>query len=513
VRRRDRLAKLEANRNSLVDRLQKLHHEVGIHAVSQDPQVQLSQLAAALAGQREMVLRRRDLQKEERDLRKQLGTDLQELRRLRRRRESLFAEARVTDEDELRVRVGQIERAADLGKRKQRLTDQITSLVGGHCADEQIEKELDGYNPENLKRRWDDLVTRLHDSQTHLGQLHQRRGEINQEMKSLAENRRLSAARFELSAVRQQLDEAASQWRTAATTWHVLEHVRETYEAERQPETLDEASMYLERLTRGKHNRVWTPLGRHELRVDDQQGKPLPLDVLSRGTREAVFLSLRLALVASYGRRGVNIPMVLDDVLVNLDAQRAEAAVELLCDYSRGTRVTRQPRQHQEPAPVAVAPEPPTQSQSESQPELQFVNEPEIVDNAVDDLVFAEPMVEEPTFPPMEELDDEEAIEEELDEEYVLSDADGNSPLPTLQLGDFDDPVEEELPLKTDASVEAALDEMPEEEPEEEAEDEVDSTPLDDVDELFAEQADDEDHGDGPWWSFDHGFAKEETAA
>ena len=124
----------------------------------------------------------------------------------------------------------------------------------------------------------------------------------------------------------------------STTTWHLLEHVRETYEAERQPETLDEASMYLERLTSGKYTRVWTPLGRHELRVDDQEGKPLPLDVLSRGTREAVFLSLRLALVASYGRAGINIPMVLDDVLVNLDAQRAEAAVGLLCDFAREGR-------------------------------------------------------------------------------------------------------------------------------------------------------------------------------
>jgi hypothetical protein len=91
----------------------------------------------------------------------------------------------------------------------------------------------------------------------------------------------------------------------------------------------------------------------------------------------------------------------------------------------------------------------------------------------------------------------------------VLSSDEGNSLLPTLQLGDFDDAPEEELPLKTDASVEAILDEMPEDEPE----DEVDSAPPDDVDELFAEDADNDDDSDGPWWSFDHGFAKEETAA
>jgi hypothetical protein len=64
----------------------------------------------------------------------------------------------------------------------------------------------------------------------------------------------------------------------------------------------------------------------------------MSLDVLSRGTREAVFLSLRLALVSAYGRRGVNIPMVLDDVLVNLDAKRSEAAVRVLCDFAKEGR-------------------------------------------------------------------------------------------------------------------------------------------------------------------------------
>jgi uncharacterized protein YhaN len=519
VRRRDRLAKLEANRNSLVERLQKLHHDVGINAVSQDPQVQLSQLSAALDGQREMVTRRRDLQKEERELRKQLATDLQEMRRLRRSREALFAESRVTDEPELRARVEKIEHVADLQKRKHTLSEQIVVVVGGHCTDADIERELDTYNPENLKRRWDDLVTRLHDSQTHIGQLHQRRGEINQEMKSLGENRRLSVARFELSCIRKQLSDAACEWRTVTTTWHLLEQVRETYEAERQPETLDEASMYLERLTRGKYTRVWTPLGRHELRVDDQDGKALSLDVLSRGTREAVFLSLRLALVASYGRRGVNIPMVLDDVLVNLDAHRAEAAVSLLCDFAResrqllfftchdhiremfqradvdirilpghgtpGTRIVRQ----QMPV-IAAQPAP--------------LPEPAPVPEAVEKESLPEPVAEEPAGAPGE-CEPPAAVEAQHDEdEYVLRDEDNDDHSPLIQLGDFDTE-DDELPLNTDESVDAEYEDEPEEDPV--------PAQAEDVDELFADADEGTPDCDGPWWSFGHGLEREGSAA
>ena len=56
--------------------------------------------------------------------------------------------------------------------------------------------------------------------------------------------------------------------------------------------------------------------------------------MLSRGTREAVFISLRLSLAAAYARRGVAIPLVLDDVLVNFDSIRAESAAKVLRDFA-----------------------------------------------------------------------------------------------------------------------------------------------------------------------------------
>ncbi len=65
-----------------------------------------------------------------------------------------------------------------------------------------------------------------------------------------------------------------------------------------------------------------------------RQGRPLPVESLSRGTREQLFLSLRLALASSYARRGSPLPLVLDDVLVNFDADRAKAAAAVLRDFA-----------------------------------------------------------------------------------------------------------------------------------------------------------------------------------
>ncbi|HZV93930.1 MAG TPA: hypothetical protein VFF72_11980, partial [Caldimonas sp.] len=87
-------------------------------------------------------------------------------------------------------------------------------------------------------------------------------------------------------------------------------------------------------LTDGRYTRVWTPLGENILLADDADGRRLPVEALSRGTREQLFLSLRLALVGSYARRGVELPLVLDDVLVNFDARRAKAAAAVLRDFA-----------------------------------------------------------------------------------------------------------------------------------------------------------------------------------
>ena len=68
---------------------------------------------------------------------------------------------------------------------------------------------------------------------------------------------------------------------------------------------------------------------------DSEEGGTISVDKLSRGTREAVYLSLRLALVGAYARRGSVVPMVLDDVLVNFDGRRIRAAAEVLREFSR----------------------------------------------------------------------------------------------------------------------------------------------------------------------------------
>jgi hypothetical protein len=153
-------------------------------------------------------------------------------------------------------------------------------------------------------------------------------------MKTLASDRRLAEVQLEMATLEKQIQVGRSRWKTLAATHRMLEQVCEVYETQRQPETLREASGFLKQLTGGKYTRIWTQLGKNQLRIDNQSGQALPLEVLSRGTREAVFIALRLALASAFSRRGVAVPLVLDDVLVNFDSHRAQLAAQVLKDFA-----------------------------------------------------------------------------------------------------------------------------------------------------------------------------------
>jgi hypothetical protein len=185
-----------------------------------------------------------------------------------------------------------------------------------------------------LDGRAAELRQRLAGMQAQLHGLLEKHGRLSEQLDALAADRRLASKQLDLAVLEKRLEDAIHRWQVLAATCRILDVIRDTYQRHRQPETLQEASGYLDRLTQGRYHRVWTPLGDRALRVDDAEGHALPVESLSRGTREQLFLSLRLALASSYARRGAPLPLVLDDVLVNFDAERAKAAAAVLRDFA-----------------------------------------------------------------------------------------------------------------------------------------------------------------------------------
>ncbi len=299
-----------------------------------DPIGQLRSLSEAAAKQQTAVARREAIRRQARRNRTAATRYEESIGRLNHRRRELFIEAGVKDEQEYRRRALEQARGDVLRGQRETLTHEIDSALASRCSEEAIRQQLDGADAPALDQRREEVRRQVSVVRGQLGGLLERRGRLSEQLETLAGDKQLASKRLELAVLEKRLQDAVARWQMLATASRVLDAIRETYEQHRQPETLREASSYLERLTGGRYCRVWTPLGEHSLRIDDAEGRSLQVEALSRGTREQLFLSLRLALAGCYARRGAQLPLVLDDVLVNFDADRAKAAVAVLRDFA-----------------------------------------------------------------------------------------------------------------------------------------------------------------------------------
>ena len=68
--------------------------------------------------------------------------------------------------------------------------------------------------------------------------------------------------------------------------------------------------------------------------MDDEFNRTFRVEQLSGGTREQRFLAIRFALGREFARRGIELPMVMDDLFVNFDEERTEAAVDCLIELA-----------------------------------------------------------------------------------------------------------------------------------------------------------------------------------
>ena len=210
------------------------------------------------------------------------------------------------------------------------IQEQIGLICAGHKCDLPTVLGLASEPISEIELQWDKNERELETAEKELAELNQLIGSLKTETAHISDPGDLKLLRLQSAALDCEAKMLKNNWKVWATSEIVSSRVRDNYETQRQPETLRDASQWLEDITAGAYTRIWTPLGEDLLYVDDGSGQSWSIDSLSRGTRESIFLSLRLALVRAYQNEGVSLPLILDDVLVNYDLGRAQNAIGAL---------------------------------------------------------------------------------------------------------------------------------------------------------------------------------------
>ena len=321
--------------STIQQRIETTLHETGLPFQEAGLADRLGMISRAINEQRIHVAARKELASKYKSLRSRLNKTKRELDRQLGIKQRLLAAIGAPSEEAYRQIASRHVSRRKLEKKLAELDDQIRMATGKQFTQKDLQEVFATYGSSGLEKRWESLQHEVELDREEQNRLMQLRGELMQEVKALGDDSRLDEVRLELNSIESEIGKLKLKWQELGASTQMLEMIRESYESKRQPETLREASKYLEKLSDGKYVRIWTRMTGEELLVDNVNDETIAVEKLSRGTREAVFLSLRLALVGAYARRGAVVPMVLDDVLVNFDGQRARNAAEVLYDFSR----------------------------------------------------------------------------------------------------------------------------------------------------------------------------------
>jgi uncharacterized protein YhaN len=206
--------------------------------------------------------------------------------------------------------------------------------------------DLDDFAARAQEEDPDTLLSRVEEQQRALAELASQRDSLQEQLGVL--NSRLDG-RPDAAEARSQVEQIIAEVRRLALEYTrlrladgLLNEAIERYRQEHQSPVLDRASALFARLTCGSFSRLdiaTSESGGLDLAGIRQGDQRVGIPGLSDGSRDQLYLALRLASLEDYLTSRPPIPLILDDILIQFDDDRSTAALEILGELSERTQI------------------------------------------------------------------------------------------------------------------------------------------------------------------------------
>lgn len=224
----------------------------------------------------------------------------------------------------------------------QRIETALREAGDGHSI-ESLRTEAASIEPDQLQVELNRLGTEAGQVVEEISRLGARHGQLKAAFDAL--NGSDAAAR---AAARQQeaaagMAEAAERYLRLKTAARLLQWSMERFRQTRQGPMLARASEIFQALTLGSFSRLLVDADSHDsprlVSIRTDGNKPVEVPGLSEGTRDQLYLALRLAALDQQASQGSRMPLIADDLFINFDDRRTEAGLQVLGDVSRRMQV------------------------------------------------------------------------------------------------------------------------------------------------------------------------------
>jgi len=230
----------------------------------------------------------------------------------------------------------------DLAARLKETETLLIEGAGGLSLDA-LEEEAAQFNPDDIPEKIAALVREIEQELApESKRLSELIGEIRTRLSLMDGNAQAAVAAEEASHLLAKIRRLSERYLVLKLAAHALHSEIERYRAENQDPVLALASSYFARLTLDAYSALRADENdRGEPVLVGVKGKDLRVGIplMSSGTRDQLYLALRLASLRLRLEKHGPVPFVVDDILVNFDDQRSLATLEILAEIARENQV------------------------------------------------------------------------------------------------------------------------------------------------------------------------------
>jgi len=206
---------------------------------------------------------------------------------------------------------------------------------------DKLRLELQEHPPFEAPGKIQDIKDRLEESDRTMTQLVQAEVAAKHALEAIDGSEKAAVAEAQRQEAIADMSTAGEEYVQLATASTLLKWAVDRYRDRKQGPLLERASSIFESLTTGSFRK---------LRIDYDQpppallayrseGAPVKVEGLSDGTRDQLFLALRIAALELQSEQSEPVPFIADDLFINFDDERSKAGLKALWNLSTKTQV------------------------------------------------------------------------------------------------------------------------------------------------------------------------------
>lgn len=240
--------------------------------------------------------------------------------------------ARIDSDGDLEAAIARFQRGIYLDSNFIQLESDLARESDGHTL-EDLAAESEAADTDAIKSRIDEIEQEL----TEIGETTERltaeHTTLQSELAAMERGQGAAGAAQDMENAIAEARMVAEHYAELRIATVLLPAAIERYRRKHEGPMLRRASGHFRDLTHGRYERLATDSDGTDnlvLIACQADGTECRVEALSEGARDQLYLALRTAAIEDFAKQAPPLPFVADDLLINFDGPRAEAAVDLL---------------------------------------------------------------------------------------------------------------------------------------------------------------------------------------